>query len=296
MKFGTLSVVCGTSACNAGCPFCVSKMTTQAETVKRPNWRRCEVACELAKRSGVTTALITGKGEPTLVPKEISAYVRRLAVHFPLIELQTNGIMLAHEKDDRWINEWACSGMTLICVSVVHHEKLINSDMMGYKGKEFELSTLIERIHKAGMSVRINCTAMKGGVETSDHIHDMIDFCACFDVEQFTIREVTAPDADERVAHPGVAKWVHEHQLNQKDSDGAKIAGDLAIQRAVEELGGQKLLALPHGAMVYDVGGQNVCTNNCLTDTLNPEEIRQLIYFRDGHLRYDWKYPGAIII
>ena len=59
---------------------------------------------------------------------------------------------------------------------------------------------------------------------------------------------------------------------------------------------GTKLLELPHGAIVYDVNGQNVCFSNCLTRTDNPENIRQLIFFPDGHLRYDWEYKGAILL
>jgi hypothetical protein len=53
-------------------------------------------------------------------------------------------------------------------------------------------------------------------------------------------------------------------------------------------------MRLPHGADVYDFRGQNVCLNNCLTPP-NSEEIRQIIFFPDGHLRYDWVYEGAII-
>ena len=28
----------------------------------------------------------------------------------------------------------------------------------------------------------------------------------------------------------------------------------------------------------------------------NPDEVRQLIFFPDGHLRYSWVYDGAIIL
>ena len=59
---------------------------------------------------------------------------------------------------------------------------------------------------------------------------------------------------------------------------------------------GKHLLNLVHGAKVYDVNGQNVCLTNALTINTNQDEIRQLIYFPDGHLRYDWQYEGAIIL
>ena len=36
---------------------------------------------------------------------------------------------------------------------------------------------------------------------------------------------------------------------------------------------------------------------NSLKDLTKDEmdAIRQLIFFPDGHVRYDWKYPGAIV-
>ena len=56
------------------------------------------------------------------------------------------------------------------------------------------------------------------------------------------------------------------------------------------------LLRLAHGAKVYDSEGQNVSINSCLTRSDNPDDMRQLIFSSDGHLRYDWIKEGAIII
>jgi len=71
MKIQTFSIVAGTLACNARCPFCISKMTVEnGMTLKEPkvNWRNFHKACMLAERSAVSTVMITGKGEPTLFP------------------------------------------------------------------------------------------------------------------------------------------------------------------------------------------------------------------------------------
>jgi hypothetical protein len=55
-------------------------------------------------------------------------------------------------------------------------------------------------------------------------------------------------------------------------------------------------MELVHGAIVYDLHGQNICLTNALTIEPRSDEIRQLIFFPDGHLRYDWQYKGAIIL
>ena len=75
MKFQTMSLVAGTPACQAKCPFCVSKMTVpQDKTLGSTNinGRNLKKGLLFAERSGVTTVLITGKGEPTLYPLDIS--------------------------------------------------------------------------------------------------------------------------------------------------------------------------------------------------------------------------------
>ena len=48
--------------------------------------------------------------------------------------------------------------------------------------------------------------------------------------------------------------------------------------------------------VVYDLDGQNVCLSNCLQPDRNLEEIRNLIFFPDGHLRHSWDLGGAILL
>ena len=55
-------------------------------------------------------------------------------------------------------------------------------------------------------------------------------------------------------------------------------------------------MKLMHGATVYDVAGQNVCLSNCLTVGKTDEDIRQLIFFPDGKISYDWQHEGARLL
>ena len=124
MKVRTFSVVAGTTACNAKCPFCVAKMTPIQGMNRRAiiNYRNLKIACRLAEKADVTTALITGKGEPTLYPDMISSYLAQLSQHFPLLELQTNGLLLATPNFDVHLKQWYGLGLTTISLSVVHYE------------------------------------------------------------------------------------------------------------------------------------------------------------------------------
>jgi len=98
MKISTMSVVVGTRACNASCPFCVSKMTPRMAELPATTdipVRNLRKSLLFAERSGVSTILLTGKGEPTLYPDQVDFYLREIARNgrFPFVEMQTNGFL-----------------------------------------------------------------------------------------------------------------------------------------------------------------------------------------------------------
>ena len=91
MKIQTFSVVVGGPSCNAKCPYCVSKLTGCTNGVRvgqkamQINKRNFNIACNFAKQSGVSTVLLTGKGEPLLYLEHINRYLEMIASHnFPL--------------------------------------------------------------------------------------------------------------------------------------------------------------------------------------------------------------------
>ncbi|MBT3223988.1 MAG: hypothetical protein HN348_33385 [Proteobacteria bacterium] len=102
-------------------------------------------------------------------------------------------------------------------------------------------------------------------------------------MEQLTVRPVNRPEATRDTS---TASWAEKHHLSRQALD--EMAHHL-------DENGHLLMKLVHGANVYDVRGQNVCLADSLT--LEPSgDIRQLIFFPDGHLRYDWQYEGAILL
>lgn len=291
MRIQTLSILAGSEACNARCPFCVSKMTPPLGVeLKEPdvNWRNFRKACALATQSGVTTAMLTSKGEPTLFPKQITRFLDEMAeFKFPLIELQTNGIPIAERPDAyaEHLKHWYERGMTTIAVSVVHFDPEKNREIyLPYKKSYIDLPKLIATLHEQGFSVRLTTVLVRGFLDTPEKVAAHIAFAKSLGVEQLTLTPVNKPEETENLE---VWKWTSEHHLT--DDQVQEIV-------AYVETHGTRLMHLAHGAVVYDVSGQNVCLNNCLKVNPESEEIRNLIFFPDGHLRYYWQYPGAIII
>lgn len=275
-------------------------MTTENGVARKPvpiDFRNFYNACNLAAQSGVTTVLLTGKGEPTLFPEQINQILRELKYEsklstrshpFPIIELQTNGIRIADGKiEDSTLKHWFDEGLRIISISNVGPNEHLNREIYTpRRGHYIDLKHLIDHLHKIGFSIRLATVMIKGGVEDSDTIEGCIQWARGMGVEQLTLRPVEKPlvyqdNPDSKEAY----EWVSNNVPTEVDD-----AFDWV------EKHGSILLKLPHGAVVYDVYGQNVCITNCLTESENPDTIRQLIYFPDGHLRYSWQYEGAMLL
>ncbi len=297
MKIQTFSIVVGTRACDARCPFCVSKMTgfgvlPKTRRIDRINFDK---ACRLAELSGSTTVLMTGKGEPTLYPEEITAYLNLLKKwEFPLIELQTNGLMLGRlaqgETDGlpkglnrKILAAWRRKGLNTVAISAVSVENWRNATI--YSMDYPDLATTIKFLHSFGFTVRLCIMMLEGFVDTPRKVQAVIDFCRAHRVEQLTIRSIRKPQVSNY--DKKATQFVTERGLTDFE---VKNINTWCLRR------GKKMMTLPHDAVVLDINGQNVCVTSCLNEDGESDDIRTLIYYSDGSLRYRWDYDGAIIL
>jgi molybdenum cofactor biosynthesis enzyme MoaA len=291
MKFKIFSVIVGTNACIASCPFCVSREDIDENNIKpqKINFRNFEIACNLANRSGVDTVMLTSRGEPLLFPDQISDYLKHLKKYnFPFIELQTNGIlfMLHKDKYEKYLNEWYKNGLTTITISIVSNRPEINKQFyMPHADSYIDLPKLVSYLHSFGFCVRLTCICCKGITDTPEKFLDMIKFAKENKVEQLTMRPLN--DEFRRIE---VEKWIDNNKLSLKQKK--------VITKWLDK-NGTKLLSLERIGNVYDVYGQNLmfsCPLNKYTRDTNPDNARQLIFFQDGHIRYEWEMEGGNLL
>jgi len=309
VKIQTMSVVVGTRACNAKCPFCVAKMSVDQgltsdlgddgwRGTKNIDWLNFKSACRCAQIGGATTVLLTGKGEPTLYPQQISHYLRALKPYdFPFIELQTNGIKLMEDSFSLpWdenaymgqvgsnvphLERWRDEGLRTVCISAVHIDRERNQEVYGEAYPD--LVELVKKINHFGITVRLAIIMLKGYIDDFDKVDNVAAFCRENGIKQLTIRSVSYPEE----GSGSTKMWTLDHVIEQEDLEG--------IYNLVEK-SADPVLHLPHGATVYDYMGQNLCVSNCLTTNETSEEMRQIIFFPDGTISYDWCYKGAILL
>lgn len=325
MRIQTFSILAGSEACNARCPFCVSAMTPpQGMTLKEPqvNWRNFRKACIVAARAACTTAMLTGKGEPCLFPDQITKYLtvlKEFERDFPMVELQTNGLSIFENKNDTFwwsaitdthadedagylvkqvdgklhslrghLADWYKLGLTTVIISIVHYDRAMNHKVYTpHRSTEYmDLPFLIEILHRWGFSVRLGCIGLDGFIDSGEKLANLIEFAKANKVEQLTYRPVNAP---ETTMNTDVAKWTRDHFLKREQRED--------IEAFVAQRGKLLPINLVHGAKVYDIFGQNLCLTNCLTRDAEPDgSLRQMIFFPDGKLRYDWELQGAILL
>lgn len=290
MKIQTFSVLVGSKACNARCPYCISKMTpSQGMELKKNkiNWRNFHIASRIAEKAGVMTIILTGKGEPTLFPEEISMVLDELQVHnFPIIEIQTNAIVFSTEKNryKKYLKEWYDKGLTTISISVVHYEDKKNIDLLYPNIANVNLKSVIKMLRDIGYPVRLSIIMVKNYIDNTEEVDKFINFCKENNVMQLTMRPVTLSRSKE---NSKVYEWTKKNRPSEKSVK--KVYSHVRKK-------GKLLLNLMHGASVYDINGVSVCITTCLTLKSNVEDIRQLIFFPDGKIRYDWQYEGAVLL
>ncbi len=291
MNILTYSVVVGTAKCNVRCPFCVAVMTPHYPKLEVLNKINLRKGATLSVRGGATTLLLTGKGEPTLYPKQVTDILQEVGGEFPIVELQTNGLAIARGNLDEQIHpsqtttflqEWKNLGLTTIAISCVHWDNKVNGIMHPQEGEMPDLAELVAKVKSAGFTVRLSVVMVKGGIDSVEKFAEFIQWAKAHKVDQMTLRPVTRPEE----ADGKVSSWIVDNCVSET-----------LTYQCLEylEQNGSHLLDLAHGAVVYDVNGQNVCLTNCLTLDKTGEQIRQLIYCSDGHVRYDWRYPGALL-
>lgn len=301
MSIQTFSIVVGTKACNARCPFCVSKQTGFERVAggreREINYQNLHTACAMCGTGTPTTLLMTGKGEPTLYPREIDSYLEFFRGRpFAPIELQTNGLAIGRLArdgesgvdglDSMTLETWRAMGLNTIALSVVGVRNEANARV--YHPDYPDLATTVAYLRGFGYTVRLCVMMMRGDgcVSTPADIEETLAFCRDNDVGQLTIRPIRAANAPKSGK---VARYVLDNGIS--DEECGRIHYFVASCATL-------LRNLMHGATVFDFDGQNICVSDCLTVNADGDgaDIRTLIFFSNGDLVYDWQYRGALLL
>lgn len=290
MRISTLSIMIGSSACNLKCKYCISRTTyniAEKNQLFVPSENLITKAIRVFARSEGFTALITGKGEPTLIPhNKLLNLIEVLYRHTPVIEMQTNGLLLTDKK----VKDYARAGLSTVAISCASYNNKFNTALMaGYNKLSWDLAEKAKLVIKNNLVLRLAIVATKGGIDNINSFLRFVKWTKSLAPPnyplQITIRKMSLLSRYELKTKTGkeVANFI-KHNL----VDTSPIWKYLKNHS-------QKIMTLPWGAEVFDYEGVSVCVSDCLTIRPHDDTIRSAILFPDGHLRYSWEYPAAVI-
>ncbi|MER7050116.1 radical SAM protein [Streptomyces jumonjinensis] len=244
----TVSVLPVAVACQARCAFCFSSASISADQAPAPvPWDAIDYWLERARAAGAERAVITGGGEPTLIPADQQLrLVSACSAIFPKVVLITNGHRLAKQGHaDRAGHLAALSeaGLSVLAVSRHHHDDDASERLMMLRTP---VSSVIDtwredRDRWPGLRMRLICVLQRGGVATAADVADYLSWAADCGVEEVCFKELYVSTSTESLYFDRAANvWSRERQVPLS-----------IVTELVEQRGFDLASRLPWGAPVY---------------------------------------------
>jgi Radical SAM superfamily/4Fe-4S single cluster domain len=252
----TVSLLPIARGCQARCAFCFSHASISADQ-KGGTLARGVVTDVLheGRRRGAERAVITGGGEPGLVPfPELLELVRACAGSFPQkVVLITNGLFLALLDEGarrdalRALEE---AGLTVLSLSRHHPEPSVNARIMSLEVGTERVLASVKATPLRALRPRIITVLQKGGVETVETLEALLRWAVSHGVEELTLKELYVATSEESLYHDRQAnRWCRENQVP------LSLATRFFAERGWERVG-----QLPWGAPIHEgmVDGRSV--------------------------------------
>jgi molybdenum cofactor biosynthesis enzyme MoaA len=235
-------------ACQAKCPFCFSKASVSSDqAVAKPDWEKVSVWLDRALAHGAERAVITGGGEPTLLPAAmLQQLVAACASRFDKVVLITNGhtLAMASEADQVLrLGSLYDAGLRVLAISRHHFDAEQNERLMHlHTPVEALIRTWRENQHRwPQLRLRLISVLQEGGVEDDTTVENYLSWASNQGVEEICFKELYVSTSAESVYHDrSVNDWSRHHQVSLSlVTDFAERQGFVVESR------------LPWGAPVY---------------------------------------------
>jgi len=248
----SVSILPVAKGCQAACPFCFSEGSISEDQSKgKLSDNRVLTVLEYAKSRGAERAVITGGGEPGLLPlPRLCSLVRMAATSFRKVVLITNGYFLTrmNEADRRdALRDLSDAGLTILSISRHHHDPVRHSEIM-------KLSTECERLSASWQAIRSEVSALKlryicvlqdSGVATSDEAEAYVRWASSQGVDEVCFKELYVSSGRESVYYSRESNTCSaQHQVP------LRIVMDLAAANDWKQVA-----KLPWGAPIFQSTG-----------------------------------------
>ena len=251
----SISILPIARGCQAACPFCFSRASISVDQGSgSPNWRRVESVLEAAAERGAIRAVITGGGEPSLLPSDdLHRLIGLCADRFDKVVLISNGYTWAKlEERDRLdsLGALQAAGLTVLSVSRHHHLNAQNAELMGLDTQSERLAATWSRYREKfpRMSLRWVCVLQRNGIASFSDVEAYLRWAVSTGVPEVCFKELYVSSSVESVYHSNESNdWSHRHQ----------VPLDVVLQHA-ERRGWARASELPWGSPIFLCGPLSV--------------------------------------
>lgn len=233
----SFSVLPVAKACQARCAFCFSKASvSDLERQQRGTLEQQLAWANEAKRRGAERAVITGGGEPTLLPAhELDDLVRGLSTQFSNTLLITNGARLEAQR----LKALRDAGLSTIAIS--RHGVTPDDDarIMRLRVDSAAVGRAAKRV---GLRTRAICVLQRGGVDDEARVQAYVERSVADGFDEVCFKELYVSSLAENAWAPSaVNQYCERHSV--------PLA---TVLRAMRGLGFDQLLTLPWGSPVFE--------------------------------------------
>ena len=208
-------------ACQAKCPFCFSKASVSSDQpTAKPDWPSIEAWLASGRARGAERAVITGGGEPTLLPDAVlQKLVSACARTFAKVVLITNGHKLATAGVPGQVERLTSlnlAGLRVLALSRHHH---LSDQSQRLMNLSTPLEVLIRtwREHRnrwPELRLRLICVLQKSGLDNDKTLAEYLSWASQLGVEEVCFKELYISTSAESIYHDRSAnEWSRSHQV-----------------------------------------------------------------------------------
>lgn len=228
--------------CQAKCDFCFSAASISDDVSQlKIDWQRIEHVLRTAQLHGAERAVITGGGEPGLLPlKRLTKMVALCRDYYEKVVLISNGYFIERAPLDS-LQQLTASGLGVLAISYHHYDTSKAEDIMHLAVNLPKIAKAWTQLAPISAKLRLICVLQKGGIESENDIRQYLIWAASLGIREVCFKELYVASSHESLyfAH-GANQWSYAHQV--------PLAKVLAV---AEQDGWEKAHELPWGSPVF---------------------------------------------
>ncbi|MDH5328280.1 MAG: radical SAM protein [Gammaproteobacteria bacterium] len=244
----SVSVLPVARGCQAKCSFCFS--SSSISTLQRKNsidFERVHQVFSQAKQAGAIRGVITGGGEPGLLPRtQLHKLIQISQTYFDKTVLISNGYFVSSAANvEQALLDLDNQGLTVLAISRHHFDDQKCQSIMNLNVDFERVHSAYKTItpHLAGLRLRLVCVMQKDGVDSAETIERYISWAAQMGIEQICFKELYVSTSTESLFYENEANtWSYDNQ----------VPLSLLVCHAREQ-NWSMAATLPWGSPVYEV-------------------------------------------